>query len=442
MNCEDCGAELTSGTYYCGGCGRPVGFNVLEVATAEAEPGLDEVPSPAASLERFEPPAAGPEAPSGARVRGKGLCGMCMGAFPESVLSVIDGKPYCPDCSPVAARCRKPEVREDTPSAPEGVNAHPDVVSGPLLLHETRSGAGTKGLLAVFVLLLLAGTGAAAFLLSGSDRIDEMMSGLDTGRNDAYLLTQSYVPGESLHYGLNCRAKIEGEGAGVPFLQSGDFDARIEMLGGLSVQVLKVDGENNADLAVTTGDFDLDLDFRVGGKPVRLPVNPSDAFGEMAGKTVITKVDAFGNPVGGATGDGMQELLNGGFGEMPDHYIRVGDTWSARVPLDRAKMPGQPMALSGGAFVVEYRVEGFKRFRDRDCMAISMKGGLEGVEEALGPLVKDLKCDFGIKGVAFFDVGLGRLVKIAMDVDLDFGMAGQGGGLDAEILVEMDIDLK
>ena len=161
-------------------------------------------------------------------------------------------------------------------------------------------------------------------------------------------------------------------------MQSGDFDGTLEMLGGLSIDVLKVDRDNNAHLAITTDNFDVDIDLSVGGAPIPLEQQLAAPLAELRGKTVLSKVDAFGNPLDGESSDGMQEMMNGGFGEVPRHHIRVGDTWSASVPLSAGAMPGSGVSLGGAAFTVTYRVEGFKQLKGRDCMAISVKGELSG----------------------------------------------------------------
>jgi hypothetical protein len=416
-----------------------VGFNVLEVATAEAEPGLDEIPEPAPSVETANEDSAPIEPAFRTRVRGKGLCGLCMGAFPESVLSVIDGKPYCPDCSPVVGSRREPEV--DLPSAPDAPEPHPELVSGPLF-QEQRSGGGTKGVLAVFVLALLAGVGVAVFLMMDGDRIDEMMSGLDSGRKDAYLLAQTYVPGETMHYGITGNARATGEVSGA-FGQSGDLGLAFELDGDLSVNVLKVDRENNAHLAVTIGAFDMDMDLTVDGTPFPLGNELAGPLRELKDETTVLKVDPFGNPIGQATGNDMQQMLNGGFGEIPSRYLKVGDTWTARIPLGApGTMPVGGPDLSILAFPVKYRVEGFKRLQDRDCMVISLTGDLQGAENLRMPFFDDLKCEMTLKGVMFYDVTIGRLVRMAMDIGVDFGMASPMGGGEFDLEFELDVDLK
>lgn len=57
-------------------------------------------------------------------------------------------------------------------------------------------------------------------------------------------------------------------------------------------------------------------------------------------------------------------------------------------------------------------------------------------------MIADMKFELDIKGVAFYDVAIGRLVKVAMDVDLDFGAAGPMGGGEIELEIEMDMDLR
>jgi len=448
MNCEDCGAELTEGGYYCGCCGRPVGFDPGAPATTVADPGLDEVPEPAASMEAPSGPAIALETPFRTRVQGKGLCSMCMGAFPDTVLSSIDGKPYCPDCSPMVGRRRDRELGEQAGPAPGGETMGALGAVEPLMFREERaSGGGAKGLVAVVILVLLAGAGFAAYTFLGGDRIDALMSGLDTSRGDAFLLAQSYIPGESMDYQVRGDARATGDvSGGVMGGGGGDIDLTLALTGGIRIDVLKVDEQGNAELSVTTNDFDMDVDMKINGTSMPLGGQLAGPLDELRGKTTVLEVDPFGNPVGGGTADadGMQQMMSGQFGEMPRHHVKVGDTWSARMPLSGAGVANMPPGMSMGnlSFAVKYRVEGFKRFAGRDCMVISMQGDLDGGDSMKMPFFEEFRFDMGLKGVIFYDVSIGRMVKVAMDLDLELAIASPMGGGELDLGFEMDVDLK
>ena len=148
MNCEDCGTELPKGGYYCSCCGRPVGFNPDAPPSVAAEPGLDDVPEPAASREAPSGPAIALESGYRTRVQGKGLCSMCMGAFPDTVLSVVDGKPYCPDCSPMVGQRREPEVQDSAVPVTGGETAVAIGAVEPLMFQEPAGSGGARGVLA------------------------------------------------------------------------------------------------------------------------------------------------------------------------------------------------------------------------------------------------------------------------------------------------------
>jgi hypothetical protein len=128
---------------------------------------------------------------------------------------------------------------------------------------------------------------------------------------------------------------------------------------------------------------------------------------------------------------------------MPRDYLKVGDSWTASMPL-AGNTQGLPPGLSVGnmAFAVKYEVEGFKRFAGRDCMVISVNGDLDGGDALKMPFFDDIRFDTRLKGVMFYDVSIGRLVKVAMDVDLDMGFAGAMGGMELDFDMELDIDLK
>jgi len=448
MNCEDCGAEVPKGGYYCSCCGRPVGFQPVEVSTAAAEPGLEDVPAPAASKEAPSGAGLSTDSPFRSRVQGKGLCSMCMGAFPETVLSIVDNKPYCPDCSPMVGRRREPEIQEGAPPPDPDLGASfGEGMPSPLVFHDEKRSGGAKGLIAVVVLVLLAGAGFAAFTLMGGDRIDALMSGLDTGRGDAYLLAQSYIPGESMYYEARGTAKANGDvsGGGLMGGRGGEIEFTAELFGGVTVDVKKVDEQGNAELAVTTENLDLDLDLRIGGTPWPLGPEVQKPLSELKGKTLVLSVDPFGNPLEGSEdAGGMQQMMSGQFGEMPRRHLKVGDTWNASMPFGGGAAKGMPPGLAMGdlSFAVRYRVEGFKRLADRDCMVISMKGSLAGADSIRMPFVDDVKMDMGLKGAIFYDVSIGRLVKVAMDMDLELGFASQMGGADFDLEFQLDIDLK
>jgi len=447
MNCEDCGTELPKGGYYCSCCGRPAGFDANAPAPTVVEPGLDEVPEPATSCETPAGPAVAVESNYRTRIQGKGLCAMCMGAFPDTVLSAVDGKPYCPDCSPMVGQRREPEVEDSAVPAPGAETAGGVGAVEPLMFHESRPSGGPKGVFAAIVLVLLAGAGFVAYTMLGGDRIDKLMSGLDTTRGDAFLLAQTYILGENFSYVAKGAVKAEGEVSGGFFGNSGgDIDLSMELLGGVSINVLKVDDQGNADLSVTTDSIDLDVDFKLAGQSFPVKQQMMAPLNEIRGKTLVLRVDPFGNPLEGSQpgSDGMQQMMSGQIGEMPKHALKVGDTWTARMPLSGAPGMGMPSGMTMGnlAFGVTYEVEGFKRMAGRDCMVISVKGEMDGEDSLKMPFFNDVHFDMGLKGVMFYDVTVRRLVKLAMDVHLDMGLAGAMGGVEVDLEMELDIDLR
>jgi hypothetical protein len=409
----------------------------------EEEPDLNEVPAPAASREA--PSTAPVETNYKTRVSGKALCSMCMGAFPETVLTVIEGKPYCPDCSPLIGQRREPEVQEE--GAPE-VQSDYSTSMPSLQFREEKTGGGSRGILAIVLLVVLGGGGFLAFTMLGGDRIDALMSGLDTGRTDAYMLDQKYIPGESFDYSASGNLTAEGKISGVAgmFLGGGggEFGADMKIFTGVGVEALAVDEQGNADLRVTTRNVDLDGEIRFGDKVMPLGALGMGAVNQMSGQSTRMKVDPFGDPIGQPSGEGMPDMFSGQMGDVPRHHLKVGDTWSANLPFDQGAARGIPggMSLSNLSFGVRYRVEGFKRMLGRDCMVISLAGQLDGGDSISLPMMTEMKCDLDMKGVIFFDVSEGRLVKIAVDMNIDFGASANEGGIDLKAHLELDVDLK
>jgi hypothetical protein len=453
MICKECGAEIAKGGFYCGGCGRPVGFDGPTVLTSD-EPGLDDVPAPTTSRET--PAGLGEFDPSVPRstVSGKALCSMCMGAYPETVMTVVDGKPFCPDCSPLTAQRREPEVvAVDTGSealAPQRSFERP-ATTGVFIPDERMGGGGLKGLFAILVLVLLGGAGFAAFTMLGSDRIDALMKGVDDSRTDARLMIQKYEAGEEIVYEAKAKLELNADLDGAMMSGGGSIEGSGTLYGGMRINVLGVDDRGNANLRMTFENFDLDLDVEMDGRPIG-GMLPPDLLGEVNGQSFELRVDPFGDALGPPTGlapggpfGSMDEFFNGMVEGVPRHELRVGDTWSATdsVPLDPTGATG--LGAGGFGFTANYRVEGYKRLAGRDCMVISLEGGLDGMPAGAGnPLMAmmDMDMDMTIKGVVFYDHEAGRMVKAAVDVKAEMSMSGQGNSVDLDMTLTLDVDLR
>jgi hypothetical protein len=471
MICSDCGAEVPTKSFYCEGCGRPVGFEP-QVAIAAEDPGLDDVPAPGASqeAESMRSPAM-PEAFQSSRP-GKALCSMCMGAFPETVMTIVDNRPFCPDCSPLTGRRKEPEVQptvaEDVPpppwpapttttapTAPAGLTEQPEIPAYPRFTPQDRpAGSGSKGVFAVLLLVLIGAAGFAAYQMMGGGRIDALMAGVDTGRPEANALVYKYEPAQELYY--NAIAKfditVDIDGAGAPFDQ---LEANAKLYGGLSMLTLGTDKSGNADLRLTFKNFDLDLEILADGEPFPMPFGDMDMLGQLNGETMEMKVNAYGEPVGRPTGmrpggmldgSGMKEMFDGMLEGVPRKELKVGDTWTAKesVPLG----PGaDALGMSGMNVSATYKVEGYKRIAGRDCMVISMKGELDSGQgnislPGMGGSSMNMDMNMSMQGVVFFDIEAGCLVKTAVDVDADLSMAAPGGAMDMTLDMQMDIDLQ
>ena len=435
MECRDCGSELPKGAYYCGGCGNPVGF-APQTSTMTDRAGLDGVPEPSAPVERA---VAAEETPAGpARRLDRALCSLCMGAFPESVLSRIDGSAYCPDCSPLSARRSEPEpAPAPTPATSPGRTFQP---ARPLLYEEeAASSGGRKALAVVLVLLLLGAGGIAAYSFLGHSRIDKLMVGLDTGKRPAKRLYQKYSAGERLDYVLRARLDGKAKVSGVEVLLGGGDEMTFDLAFGsdISIDVLGVDSRGNADLEMGVSGLDLSGKLMLGDREMPLNQMGEGYLRTLEGTRMRSTVDPLGRPVGdpGPGAGPLGDLMNGSFGAMPDRPLAVGDEWNDSQTFG---MPGGGgVGLDAIAIRATYRVEGYKSVRGRECMVISVEGemGSNG-----GPGVLDMSMDMDMEGVIFFDVAAGQVEKVAMDMTLDFSAEAPSGSVTAEFKFEMDMD--
>jgi hypothetical protein len=414
------------------------------------EPGFDEVPEPLPSLETPSALASTPELRS--TRPGKALCSMCMGAFPETAMTVVDGAAYCPDCSPVTGRRGVPETDAqhedesfDEPPPPPQTNAF-------YFREESQSASGSKLLLFGFVVLLIGGGVFAAMTFLGGDRIDRLLSGVDSGRDDAVMLIQKYSPGEVVYYTASGRLTGEAEGAISRGLisQSGSVEIEATLGGRMAIDVLSVDDRGNARLRTTLEGVHADMELIVDGEKMPLPAAIGGVFGQLNGMQVEMEVDAFGEPVSepmvhwsgnGSMGGnpGFSDLVQGQLSGVPRKEVRVGDTWtaSAALPTDMGPMPFGSLNPS-----ITFEVEGFKRISGRDCLVISIEGDMSG-SEGVGQMgfAGDMELDMEIKGAMFFDPKAGRLVKSAMDVTFDVSIEFGGDGIEAHLALELDVNL-
>lgn len=447
MRCSDCGSEIGKGSYYCTGCGKPVGF-LAQKATMTEEADIAEVPAPGPAMDR--PPSAPSVPPATEEVRPrKALCSLCMGSFPETVLSRIDGHAYCPDCSPLTARHTAP-LRPAGPAAEEDEGPPPNVYDRPrtpVFLTEEKSGGGrAKFVLVAVALLAVAGAAFAAWSILGKSRIDRMLSGLDTSARPARLLCEKYTAGERIGYHLEVRAKGDMEASGA-VLGSGSGDGSLDakLYGDFAIDVLDVDAEGNSELQLTVANLDLTGRAAFGGMEHSLDGMGANPLKQLSGQTLVMKVDPFGKPIGTVSGSfanlpGMQGFLGSQFADAPRHELSVGDEWTATQSFDLGGAGGFVPSMPGGMSVT-CRVEGYKRVKGRDCMAISIRGSMD---DGGGLQMPGMSMEFGLdlEGVMFYDPEGGRLVQCAMDVSGEFEGEGQGNGVQVEFQLELDLELQ
>ncbi|MHC4471246.1 MAG: hypothetical protein ACYTDY_01745 [Planctomycetota bacterium] len=381
---------------------------------------------------------------------GKALCAMCMGAYPETSMTVVDGDSFCPDCSPMTGRRGVSEAE-----APDGRSAELPPAPPANAYHfqeETGSGGASRALLFGLAVLLVGGVVFAAMTLLGGDRIDKLLSGVDSGRDDRVMLVQKYSPGEVLYY--SARGKLTGEAEGSVFRgllsQSGSAEIGATLGGRMAMDVLSVDDRGNARLRTTLEGVHAEMELVVDGQKMPLPPGLMDMFSRMNGMQVVMEVDPFGEPLSeptvhwpnGPSGGnaGFADLAQGQLSGVPRKEIQVGDTWtaSAELPSDMGPMPFGDLKPS-----LDFKVEGFKRLSGRDCLVISVSGDMSGGEGfGAAGLPGDVDLDIDVKGAIFFDARAGRMVKSAMDITFDMSVAFGADGIEVHLKLELDVDLE
>ncbi len=438
MECKDCGTRNKTGAYFCSGCGRPMGFEQGVRTATEDTAGLEEVPAPGPSAEPPPPPEDIPARKTG----GRALCSMCMGSFPETVMAVVDGRTYCPDCTPVTAHRSEP-VR--TGPDPFGYRAAAEYVPGsPAAPVEMRRG-GKRWALGLAGLVLLGGGIFWLVAGRGSGRIDRMLAGVDGARPDARLLVSRYREGERLDYDVRAKLDMDMDGDSGPLGSLAAFGTvNMDITGTMNVDVLSVSGDGDADLRVTLSDFRVGGKAKVNGREVSI-TGAGNPFSGLNGTVTRMRVDAFGEPLDDPEGPdaagvvpGLSTVYGGRIAGVPRHELRVGDTWKRTQPLHTVN----GISLPGSAVAVEFRVEGYKKLGGRDCMVISMRGGRDGSNPPSLRGLGKMDMDLDLAGVMFFDYEAGCMRKMAMDMDVEMSISGPSGSISAEAHMEMDIDLR
>jgi len=423
MLCENCNEEAAPGAFFCGGCGRPLGFR----RNAEAEPsevdGLTDVPPPESSREDGPVVAAG----------NKALCNRCMGAYPEDELATVDGERFCGDCSSLTASRSAPQKQqpEETRFAPPRTVVMPDErASGP---------KGSTRRMALVLAMVVAVVGiVAAVALPGSDRIDRLLSGANDDGGEIRL-AQTYVAGECFEYGMSMKLTMtmESESSfelGTQF--SGDVNVDMALAGLIRIDVLSVDTSGNGRIYLGFSEFEGKISGEANGRPIdETGFNPFPDAGETS---VTMTIDPYGKVMGTPEQEGPglgeafspSQLFGEGLDGAPRGTVKVGDTWRGplSIPMDaggRKKMKVQ----------AEYEVEGFLRYKGRSCIAISVEGSLSAYGGGF-------EVEGEMKGAMLIDSRSGCLVKSAMDADVEVSTSSSAGSASGKLRMSMDIDLK
>ena len=418
MECRNCGTEISSRTFYCGGCGRPVGVGPDTATVVAEEPGMEDLPAPAASREGTT--SAGQRA----------LCSLCLGAFPAGDLAFIEGRAYCRECSPI--RGSRSEF-----SAPVETFVSPIKSGGPLPLRRPAAARGQGRALGALGVVLAAGVVLAyVSFFGGGGRIEKLLAGVDADRSDSVLLQPAYRAGDVLDYRLACAGAIRFEGGESGLLgESVDGAADLSVSADLRVDVRRVDSDGNAELLVELSGVQVDIAGDFNGQPIPMP--PMGDLGtssvrmtvDRSGRAVADSVQVEGGlPFMGAPGG----ITSGGLEGLPDGPVRIGDKWTAAFGGDDlGGMAGVPLDLQGASFKATYEVVGFKKVKGRDCVAIRMDAGMN---TPLGSL--------DMIGAAFIDAGKRQLVQIAVDLNGEIRLAKVGASLEVEIDLELDLELR
>lgn len=423
MLCDNCNEESGPGAFFCGGCGRPLGFRrSAEENTTDLE-GLVDVPPPESSRESGLTGAAGKKA----------LCGRCMGAYLEDELATVDGQQLCGDCN---TRTASRSMAHSQPVEEEAQFASPRTVRLP-----DQNGGGAPGSnrrVALVIALVVAVVGiAAAVALPGADRIDKLISkAKDTG--EAINLAQTYVAGESFEYGVTMKAEMSMEGDGqIPMLtrRSGDMD--MDMSGQVRIDVLSVEPGGNATVYMALSGFKMDVDVKVDDKKTEsMSFDPLQGAGESS---VTMTVDPYGKVIGEVEQDGpglggvvnLGQFFGQGLGGAPRGKLEVGDTWGAPATVCTGQAGGASMDVKA-----EYRVEGIMRYQGRSCIAISVEGSFSA--DAL----PGADVDGDLKGAMLIDARTRCLVKSAMDAGVEISISSSSGSGSVRMSISMDLDLQ
>ena len=429
MFCDHCGETGEQGAFFCGSCGRPLGFK-RSVETTLSEPaGLEDVPPPARSRE--ETPVAGGGA--------KALCSRCLGAYPEAELATVDGAKFCRDCNTLTAS----HSTREYPSVEGGYEGDPRTVQMP---DDTwKESPSSWRQMALILALVVAGVGVfAAIALPGSDRIDKLLSGVSDGEG-GFRLAQTYVSGESFEYGLEMNVTCTIEAGSTSWIDddfSGDFG--MEMAGLIRIDVLSVDSNGNGRVQLGFSGFDARIGSTLDDvKPHRGLAVMCRGLSET---TLHMTLDPYGKVIGETVSDGpplpnemnLDQLFRDGFAEAPRGELRVGDEWTCRTSL---KM--ENVGPAGIGVEAEYEVVGRKNYNGRDCLVIAVEGTMSGGSGRMPSVMgADMDMDVEIKGAMFIEERSGCLVKSAMDVEMSVSISGTGGSLDMDMVMSMDVELK
>ncbi len=412
MECRECGAEVQVGTFFCGGCGRPVWASDSEPACTEEAPDLASLPTPGRSREAARPV-----------VRGESffVCAGCMGSHPLRDAHRVGGRNYCSACAPAS----------DPRSS--GTVALP---TGLLVRERDLGGLSRFWLIGGLLAILAVGVAFALPRLRGGDRIDRLCREASEDGAGRFTLAARYRPGQTLAYDLRLRLSVEARGDGMDgALPEGTCEVR----GTLWVEVLSVDEAGNADLRVRTEE--VTAVGPDGGEPPP-GFSPPPGIGDLE---AILHLDPWGAPVEAPeviSGDpSLADNLFRASSGVPRRELGVGETWTCREDL-----PLGPLPTGGDGRVgmeSSYRVQGMCRHLGRDCAVVSFAGEVDGDSAGLdfGGLL-DMDISASMKGVGFIERETGVLVKNACDVSVDLAISADGNSAEVGMHLELDLDLR
>ncbi len=429
MRCDHCGTESSKGSFFCGGCGQPIGFKPSVIVAEEESGGLPEVPPPMPSAERDEVVLPGRKA----------LCSLCMGAYLETELAVVDGSRYCVDCNPLTATKISAPDRGDAQSYGSDIPA--SRTFNPVV---TETPTGSRGLL-IFAGVLVALAGIFAVVaLPGSDRIDKLAGGVSV-RDDGFTLAQRYEPGTCLQYGMKISGTVQmdaEQGRLLGDVLAGDME--MDFGGTIRIDVLSVDTDGNARVSLAMSHFEMAVTGLMTQNGQQVPLDRTNPVGSLGETSVLLTLDPFGKPVGEVEvlKDGLggmmdlKQVLGSGVEDAPRGELHVGDTWSstAVVPMQGG---------SGMNLKAEYEVAGFKCYEGRECIVILVEGEMnDGAGGSFMMPGMSMNASVDMKGVVLIDAEKGHLVKSAMDLDISMEAGTSEGSMSMEMKLQADVDLR